>query len=1007
MVVKTRFALVVLAGAVVCFCQERVTGEWRAPITVVADDHFSQGANHISYFMRVGAHQVEVHFNGAASSLISGQIVRVRGTLTGTELAGALIDAVPAPSDASTCSTTGEQKIAILMLAFPGVPFPTNIIAPADLHDMYFSLNRVSVDGYLRDASYGQTFATGDVFGPFMLDQYYDFQTEQAQGQDAAIRAADSTVDFSVYNHVVFVWPAPGVSGWGGRAVVGCSVLNSPSKGQIAGTYVVLGVGTAQPYQGMVGLAAHEEGHNLGLNHASSLDYAPQVLGPPGVDGIHQEYGDLFSMMGGGEGQLLLGHFASPHKSKLGWLDSASIQNVETAGSFILQPYENSSGTRALRVQRGLSSNEWLWLEYRQPIGYDASLGPPSAQGFSGALIHYEDPSEEPNHTLLLDFTPNTPHDFSDPALAAGQSWSDPYSPLSISVGIPTAAGLPVSVSYRSACTTLNPTSASHGAGAETGSFAVTGAAGCTWSASSTVSWISITSGANGMGSGRVNYALQANSTQAARTGYIFVGFQAVTITQATSFVNQPPSFESVAPSSGTGLSQAFTFFVSDPNGAGNLAHIDVDFVKTGFICQVGYTMTNGQLYLLNDNLTAEIGPVIAGVNLALQNSECALDASAVTVTSSGNSMQLTFPMIFMRPGLWSVQVNLYNASKSHIFAFAGSWTTPQTSCSFTLAPASLTVGMNETAGSIALAADPGCPWMASGTPPWLRITSALRGSGGGAVSYDIAANPYGTPRNGTITIGGKNIFVSQGVSAGALPVITNVLNGASFLAGLSSSTWITIQGTNLGPGARSWTTSDFAGNRLPTQLGGVSVTINGFPAFIYYVSPTQLNVLAADDVTIGPVQVEVDTPDGRSASFTVQKQQLSPALFLFDQGGHKYAAGVHTDGSYVGSANLIPGAVSRPAAPGDVILLFGTGFGVTNPVAATATLLAQPAPLSAPVTIRIGGVAADVSFAGLVASGECQFNVTVPEVPPGDQTVVAEIGGVTSQGNVFLTVGR
>ena len=159
------------------------------------------------------------------------------------------------------------------------------------------------------------------------------------------------------------------------------------------------------------------------------------------------------------------------------------------------------------------------------------------------------------------------------------------------------------------------------------------------------------------------------------------------------------------------------------------------------------------------------------------------------------------------------------------------------------------------------------------------------------------------------------------------------------------------------------------------------SASINGKPAYVSYVSPTQLNVLAPDDDRVGPVQVEVDTPDGRSYPVTIQKQQFAPALFMFDPAGRKYAAAVYPDGTYVGNANLIPGVTSRPAVPSDVILLFGTGFGPANPASPPGGVVGQPATLSAPVTIRIGNVVADVAFAGLVGSGLYQFNVTVPNV--------------------------
>lgn len=89
------------------------------------------------------------------------------------------------------------------------------------------------------------------------------------------------------------------------------------------------------------------------------------------------------------------------------------------------------------------------------------------------------------------------------------------------------------------------------------------------------------------------------------------------------------------------------------------------------------------------------------------------------------------------------------------------------------------------------------------------------------------------------------------------------------------------------------------------------------------------------------------------------------------------------------------------------MILLFGTGFGPTDPAAPAGELVSQPGWLTTLLTIRIGGMAADVAFAGLISSGLCQFNVTVPNVPDSDQSVVADIGGFQTQANAFPTVRR
>lgn len=118
----------------------------------------------------------------------------------------------------------------------------------------------------------------------------------------------------------------------------------------------------------------------------------------------------------------------------------------------------------------------------------------------------------------------------------------------------------------------------------------------------------------------------------------------------------------------------------------------------------------------------------------------------------------------------------------------------------------------------------------------------------------------------------------------------------------------------------------------------------------------------------------------------------------MFEAEARKYVAAVLADGTYVGKTGLIPGLEKRPVRPGDVVLLFGTGFGPTDPAQPAATVIAQPAKLRSSVTVRIGGVAAQVVFAGLVSSGLNQFNAIIPDVPDGDQAVVLEIGGVQSQ---------
>jgi uncharacterized protein (TIGR03437 family) len=97
---------------------------------------------------------------------------------------------------------------------------------------------------------------------------------------------------------------------------------------------------------------------------------------------------------------------------------------------------------------------------------------------------------------------------------------------------------------------------------------------------------------------------------------------------------------------------------------------------------------------------------------------------------------------------------------------------------------------------------------------------------------------------------------------------------------------------------------------------------------------------------------------------------------------------------------------VTTPVLPGETIALYGNGFGATSPAAPSGTTLTAPLSLVALPAVTIGGVAANVTYAGLVEPGIYQINVTVPaSLPAGDAAVVATAGGQPSQANAFLSV--
>ena len=236
------------------------------------------------------------------------------------------------------------------------------------------------------------------------------------------------------------------------------------------------------------------------------------------------------------------------------------------------------------------------------------------------------------------------------------------------------------------------------------------------------------------------------------------------------------------------------------------------------------------------------------------------------------------------------------------------------------------------------------------------------------------------------------------------------VINAAGAGNAIAPGTWVSIFGTSLSTTTpRAWLAADFLNGRLPTILDGVSVTINGKPAAVAYINPLQINVLAADDTATGLVPVQVKNALGTSDSVLVLQQTAAPQLFQHSTATASYAAGTHADGSYVAGPALVQQGIPGTAAKvGETIVLYGTGFGATQPPISATALVLAPLPLAPEdIRVRIGGLDAAIAYAGLISPGVYQFNVVVPELAEGDQSVVAELRGLLTQSNLLITVQR
>jgi uncharacterized protein (TIGR03118 family) len=235
-------------------------------------------------------------------------------------------------------------------------------------------------------------------------------------------------------------------------------------------------------------------------------------------------------------------------------------------------------------------------------------------------------------------------------------------------------------------------------------------------------------------------------------------------------------------------------------------------------------------------------------------------------------------------------------------------------------------------------------------------------------------------------------------------PVITSVVNGATFQAGMAQYTWVSVFGSSMASTKHVWTAADMPGGKLPVQLDTAGFTINGKPAYISYVSPTQINALVAADPTLGTVSVASGNAGLISPIMTVTMQNLAPAFFISKS---NYIAGFGPDNkTIIGPTTLFPNA-SAPVKPGAQISLFGTGFGPTSTPPPDGQVITTPIPITG-VSITIGGAAAQIVSAMLVAPGEYQFNVIVPSsTADGDAQVVATVGSATTQAGAIIAVQK
>jgi uncharacterized protein (TIGR03437 family) len=583
---------------------------------------------------------------------------------------------------------------------------------------------------------------------------------------------------------------------------------------------------------------------------------------------------------------------------------------------------------------------------------------------------------------------------------------------------------------------TLSAASQSVGAAQSTATVSVaTSNSVCRWDAVSNASWIAITSGSMGTGNGTTAIQAAAN-TGAARTGTLTIAGQTYTVNQAAS--GQTGCSYNVSPTSiqatAAGLSATMVIFTnagcawtaSVPAGVNWITLNPASGTGQG---AVGYSIAANTGPARNATLTVATVPVTVAQDAA---SSCAYALSSssqliagisgigtVTVTATGsncswtvsdptvNWLHVTSPSSFTATGTvtYSVDPNPGPGKRSTTLTIANQTDTVTQDvppCTYGLsATSSPAMAATGGTGSVKVTANgAACPWSAS-TPTepslqWVHITSASSAAGSGNINYAVDANTTTSARSVTLTISGRNPItqisytVNQApgtANTGPVPVIgpSGIVNAASFISAnlpagaIAQGSFFSIFGSGLGPDPSRSADS----YPLGTTLGNVSVKVTqgatSVAAIPLFVAPFQINAVMPSNVPTGTVQVTVTYNGATSTTAPVQVVASNFGAFSVSAG-----RGPGIVQNYVSPTQAPLNTSGVTAAPGDTVILWGTGLGPL-PGGASDSLPPAAGSLAVSVRVSVGRESVQPVYSGRAPglAGVDQINFVIPQNAP------------------------
>jgi len=303
--------------------------------------------------------------------------------------------------------------------------------------------------------------------------------------------------------------------------------------------------------------------------------------------------------------------------------------------------------------------------------------------------------------------------------------------------------------------------------GGAAGTITVTTTRDCTWAASTSASWVVITSGTNGQGSGTLGYRVAANTEVAARRATVDVNTTKVDIAQDGAQCRFTVSPAAVTVGAGGGAA-TISVETSAASCSWNAA-TDAGWVHIDTAAGTG----NASLKLTvdpNGGAGRSAPVVIANQTVTVTQADAGPPAPPAPPAPPPPT-----PPIPPTP--------------------------PTPPCTYSISPSDASIAAGGGNGSISVTAGGGCAWSASTNASWISITSAASGSGNGTVAFRVATNTGG-PRSATITIADRPFTVTQ---AGASCSFS--INPSSYTAAVGGGS-VNVTVTLATGSACSWTAS-------------------------------------------------------------------------------------------------------------------------------------------------------------------------------------------------------